>query len=315
MPDRSPQRLFRLHMLLALIVVAAGALVLYRAANPVSRLPPPDHNVQPEIVEPVIVKGRRLEHITLASTDFGEIGIFISLPDPLPAKRLPVVIVLGGLGTGETNVRTIENAGDNVIVGYDWPIPVHFPGGSEFIRQSPALYHQVLTIPEQVASAIGWIAAQPWADDRHISILGFSLGALAAPSVENVAEQDGHPIGWTILAYGGAPFGDLFAADPHIKPEWLRVAMGPVIDFLLRSVEPAANLPQLNSHFLVLEGRDDTLIPATARENLENEVPGSKDVVVFNGDHMGVGPDQTALLDQIIRVSRAWLIDNGAVNP
>ncbi len=315
MPTRSPARIFRLHTILTLIIVTATLLVLYRAMHPVGQLPPPDHNLQVESVQPAVVRGRRLEHITLASTQFGDIGIFVNMPDPLPARKLPVIIVLGGLGTGESNIRYIDNIGDNIIVGYDWPIPVHFPGGIQLVRQSPMLYRQIMVIPEQVASAIGWLAAQPWADDKRISILGYSLGALAAPSIENVAERDGHPIGWTVLAYGGAPFGSLFASNPHIKPEWLRRAMGPVIDFVLHSVEPTANLPQLASHFLVLEGRDDTIIPAAAREFLENAVPGPKDVVIFNGDHMGVGADQMMLLDQIIHTSRDWLIENGAANP
>jgi len=314
MADRST-RLFRIHATLAVVVIVTMVLVLYRAAHPVSGLAPPDHNLQAASTQPVIRKGRRLEHITLASTDFGNIGIFVSMPDPLPARRLPVVIVLGGLGTGENNIRYIDNAGDNIIIGYDWPIPVRFPQGLAFLEQAPTLYSQVMVIPEQVASAIAWVAAQPWADEKHISVLGYSLGALAAPSAENLAERDGHPIGWTILAYGGAPFGDLLAANPHMQPEWLRVILAPVIDFLFRSLQPTANLPQLSSHFLVLEGRDDALVPAGARARLRDAVPGSKDVIVFNGDHMGVGAGQMELLGQIIRTSRAWLLQNGAVNP
>ena len=202
-----------------------------------------------------------------------------------------------------------------MIVGYDWPIPVPVPQGRDLVWRAPGLYRQVITIPEQIASAIGWVATQPWADDRHISVLGFSLGALAAPAAENLAERDGHPIGWTILAYGGAPFGELLAANPHMKPEWLRKILAPVIDFLLHPLEPTVNLPQLSSHFLVLEGSDDAIVPAGARSNLRDAVPGSKDVVVFNGNHMGVGADQMQLLGQIIRTSRDWLVENGAVNP
>jgi len=256
-----------------------------------------------------------VEHVTLKSGALGDIGITVNMPDPLPAKKLPIVIVLGGLGTGEDNIRPIDNPGENVIVGYDWPIPVKFPQGFELIRQMPALYRHILVIPGQVASAIGWLTAQRWADSSHVSILGFSLGALATPAVENVAEHDGHAIGWTIIAYGGATLGDLFASDRHMKPRWLRELMGPVIDVLLHPVEPTVNLPYLSSHFLVLEGRDDALIPADARALLRDSVPDPKDVVVFNGDHMGVGPGKQELLEQIIRVSHDWLIRNGAGNP
>jgi dienelactone hydrolase len=254
--------------------------------------------------------GRRLEQITLTGGPLGDIGIIVSLPDPLPAGKLPILVVLGGLGTGENNIRAIETPGDNAIVGYDWPMPVDFPKGRELVRQLPKLYRLVMDVPGQVASAIDWLAAQPWADDKRISILGFSLGALAAPAVENLAQHDGHHIGWTIIAYGGAPLGALFASNPHMKPKWV----GPLIDLLLHPLQPTVNLPYLSSHFLVLEGRDDALIAAPAREALRDAVPDPKDVVVFGGDHMGVGPDKQALLEQIIRTSRGWLIRNNAVN-
>jgi surfactin synthase thioesterase subunit len=258
--------------------------------------------------------GRKLEHVTLMGGVLGEIGIIISLPDPMPNKKMPVLMVLGGLGTGDDNIREIKDAGDNVIVGYDWPIPVKFPQGNEFIKRAPALYERAMVIPGQVASAIGWLVQQPWADEKRLSILGYSLGALAAPAVANLAQHDGHPIGWTILAYGGAPLGDLFAANTHMKPPELRKAVAPVIDILLHPLQPTKNLPNVTSHFLVLEGREDSLIPREARLRLRDAVPKPKDVKVFSGEHMGVGTEKQELLDEIIKASREWLVQSGAIN-
>jgi dipeptidyl aminopeptidase/acylaminoacyl peptidase len=45
-----------------------------------------------------------------------------------------------------------------------------------------------LAITAQVNSALSWLIAQPWADRQRISLLGFSLGALAAPAIEDVGE-------------------------------------------------------------------------------------------------------------------------------
>ena len=249
----------------------------------------------------IALAGRRLQHITLPGGELGDVGIFVSLPDPLPVKKLPVLVVLGGLGMGENNIRAIDNPGDNAIIGYDWPMPVDFPKGREFLRQMPDLYRRVTAIPGQIASAIDWLAMQSWADNQRISILGFSLGALATPVAENLTEHNGHKVGWTIIAYGGAPFGALFQSNPRLKPKW----MAPVIDVLLHPLQPIVNLPYLSSHFLVLEGRDDELIPAEARATLRDAVPDPKDVVVFSGDHMGVGPGKQELLDEIIRVPAA----------
>ncbi|MGE3624412.1 MAG: hypothetical protein AB7H77_11155 [Bdellovibrionales bacterium] len=301
---------------LVLVIGAAGLTALWLAGRePLEALPPPMHHLAVSHSRDVIVNGRLQKKITLDGGPLGEIGIVVNLPRPLPKQKLPVLVVLGGLGTGENNIRMIDSAGANAIVGYDWPIPMRFPEGKDFIRQLPELYRRVMRIPAQIASAVDWLAAQPWADDTRISILGFSMGALAAPAAQNLSEQTGRKIGWTIIAYGGAPLGRLFAGDPHIQPAWLRRVMGPLIDLLLQPVQPTANLPHLSGHFLVLEGRDDALVSADARARLRDAVPDPKDVIVLAGDHMGTGAGKKELLNEIIRVSRDWLTRNQAVNP
>jgi len=304
-------------LLYPLLILVTALLVLggwLNTRDPLSTLPQPEHGLAVQSTGPVTKEGRRLEHITLTGGALGNIGIFVSLPEPLPAKKLPVLLVLGGLGTGQGNIQEIKEPGENAIVGYDWPIPVDLPNGSDFLKLAPDLYHKAMVTPGQIASAVDWLATQPWADKERISLLGFSLGALAAPAAENLAEHDGHRVGWTIIAYGGAPLGDLFASNPHIKPMALRLIAGPIIDVLLHPLQPTVNLPQLTSHFLVLEGRDDSLMPKSSRMFLRSAVPDPKDVVLFGGDHMGVGPDKQMLLNTIIRESRSWLVRNGAVN-
>jgi hypothetical protein len=71
--------------------------------------------------------GRRLQHVVLDAPGVGRIGLAISLPDPLPKRPLSIVMVVGGLATGERNIRHIPGGGDNAIVGYDWPIPTRRP--------------------------------------------------------------------------------------------------------------------------------------------------------------------------------------------
>jgi len=87
------------------------------------------------------------------------------------------------------------------------------------------------------------------------------------------------------------------------------------VDLVFHSLEPTVHLPRLSGKFLVLEGRDDSLIPEAARNLLRDAVPEPKTVITFEGNHMGVGPDKMALLQDIIATSKEWLIKNGAINP
>lgn len=298
-----------------LIVGAGSAAGLWLdRRDALSSLPRPQHGLEIERTSLAYRDRRRVEHIVFTTAALGEIGVVVSLPDPLPDRKLPLLIVLGGLGTGEDNIRVIADAGDNVIVGYDWPIAPRFDG---FGGLSHALrhYQDVMAIPAQVTSAIDFLASQPWADDKRISLLGYSLGALAAPAIQDVAEHDGRNIGWTILAYGGAPFGELVAANPHVKPGWARPILASVVDVLLHPLQPTEHLAHLSGQFLILEGHGDTLIPESARARLREAAPEPKTIMDFEGDHMGVGSEKTALLQRIIAASTTWLIEKGAVNP
>jgi hypothetical protein len=282
--------------------------------DPLASLPLPEHGLKAERTAIFAQDRRHVEHITLHGDTLGDIVFTLSLPDPLPPKKLPVVLVLGGLVTGKDSIRYIKDAGDNAIVGYAWPVPSRLNGVSAFILQAPGLYHSIMTIPGQVASALHWLIEQPWADAERLSLLGYSQGALAAPSVQNIAAHDGIRVGWTIIAYGGAPLGAVLAANPHLKPAWLRKALSPLVDLIIHPLEPTVHLPHLSGKFLVIEGRDDRLIPEAARNLLRGAVPELKSVITFEGNHMGVGPDKMALLQKIIETSKTWLVENGAVN-
>ncbi|MDP9128501.1 MAG: hypothetical protein M3N08_09620, partial [Pseudomonadota bacterium] len=131
-----------------------------------------------EHVELAPIAKHHIEHITLFGDELGSIGIAISIPDPVPRQRLPVIMILGGLDTAEHTLANVPNPGNNIIVSYDWPMPLHPPSGLGFLWALPSLYKKIMLAPAQIAAALDWVAAQPWADESRMSILGFSLGAL-----------------------------------------------------------------------------------------------------------------------------------------
>lgn len=299
---------------LGLLLMGAFTLAFWAYnRDPVLSLPLPEHGLKAERTAFSGLDHRRVEHITLHGNKLGDMAFSLSLPDPRPPGKLPVVFVLAGLVTGENSIRYLQDAGNNAIVGYTWPVPVRLHGAKAFL-QTPDLYHRIMTIPGQVASVLSWLINQPWADAQRVSLLGFSQGALAAPAVQDLAAHDGTCIGWTIIAYGGAPLGAVLAGNAHMKPAWLGKALAPSVSLIFHCLEPTVHLPRLSGKFLVLEGRDDRLIPKTACNFFKETVPEPKTVITFEGDHMGVGPEKMALLQKIIKTSKTWLIENGAIN-
>jgi hypothetical protein len=80
-------------------------------------------------------------------------------------------------------------------------------------------------------------------------------------------------------------------------------------------VEPSEHLPRLRGRFLVLRGGRDRLIAPAAADRLAELTPEPRTVIVIEGDHMGLGPGRKKLLAQVIAVSRAWMVEHGAIAP
>jgi hypothetical protein len=308
-----------MRLFIALVLLAAagtgGFICWLELRDPLAALPRATENPIATGFAAEPRNGRMLQHVVLDAPNVGRIGLAISLPDPLPNRRLPILMVLGGLATGERNIRNIPGGGDNAIVGYDWPIPTALPQGWDFVRKAPDFYDRALRVPGQVAAALDWLAGQGWADPDRTSLLGFSLGALAVPAAQRLAELRGRTIGWTVLAYGGSPIAVLLAANPYMKPRWAAPIVSRVADLMFRPVEPGEHLPHLRGRFLLVGGRDDAFVPEAAAQQLRDLAPKPKTIVLLEGGHMGVGANRQALLAEVIAVTTSWLAEEKAVNP
>ena len=306
-------------MLLALVVAGGAAAVWLGRQDPLSALPRASEpaTVVEEWREPWA--GRTLLHVVLDGRAIGRVRFVVSLPEPMPRGRVPLVIVLGGLGGGSESIRDLSRvAGDpgpNAFVGYDWPLPSREPGIAEILWRLPEFRRDVLVVPAQVDAILAWASRQRWTDGDRVSLLGISLGAFVVPAAQRIAQERGARVEWTVLGYGGAPIGAVIAGHPGAGPAWFRALLGAGADLLLRPVEPSYYLPLLQGRFLVLGGAHDRLIAPAAAEHLAALTPEPRTIVRIEGDHMGVGPDKWKLLGRVIDVTRAWLLEQGAIEP
>lgn len=296
----------------------AAALAWLRLQDPLaalSRDPPGAVTVVDERRE--LWEGRILLHVALRGETVGVVRFVVSLPDPIPAEGVPVVMVLGGLSGASRSIRRIaEVAGDpgsNALIGYDWPLPRDEPSLGEIALQLPALRRAVLSVPGQVDAILAWACRQRWADPARVSLLGLSLGAFVAPAAQRLVEGRGAEVRWTILGYAGAPIGAVVAGHPAVRPAWAARPIGAAADLLLHPLEPSEHLPHVRGRFLVLHAGNDRLIARGAADRLTALTPEPRTVVVVEGDHMGVGADRWKLLREVVAISRDWLAAEGAI--
>lgn len=293
------------------VPLTAGFWLYHR--DPLGALPRAGAEATVEETQSERGRGRERRRVVLDGAALGSITVWLSLPRPMPDEPMPVVLVLGGLGDGRRNLCRVPDIGANVLVAYDWPIGKPLPQGMELWRSIPELYRRALAVPGQLSAALKWAGAQPWADKDRISLVGLSLGALAAPAVQRVAAAEGIAVKWTVLGFGGSPFASLLANHPDVEPAALRAILGAGAGLLMRPLEPAGHLPHLEGRFLVFAGSGDTLVPAPAARRYGALVPEPKSVRWLESAHLGVGSDSEDLLARVVGETVEWLEAQGAI--
>lgn len=315
---RRARRIFAAIVLVVIAVIVA-AIAALRSQDPFAALPREAHPpvVLEERSEPF--GARALLHVSLDGRSLGPIRFVVSLPDPLPPVRMPLVVILGSLRGGSRAIREISelvgDPGPNAFVGFDWPLPKREPDVADVVLSPLAWRRSVLVVPGQVDAILSWAEAKPWADPERTSLLGFSLGAFVAPAAQRIAQERGARVRWTVLAYAGAPIGDVIAGHPGAGPAWLRPALGAAAGLLLRPVEPSYHLPRLRGRFLVMGAATDRLIDPAAAERLRELTPSPRTDVRIEGDHMGVGAKKLEVLRRVVEEIRSWLVAEGAIEP
>jgi hypothetical protein len=301
---------------LAIVLTVGGLAGWLRLRDPVGALPREvtgDLSGVEEVIE--LTRGRLLTRVRLEGSAVGTVRFFVSRPDPLPTGRVPLMVVVPGRRTGSEALSLLGDLGPNAVVWFEWPFPPDLRWGRGLARRIPGLYRNALSVPGQLNAVLRWASQQGWVERDRVSLLGFSLGALVVPAAQRLSQEDGGPIGWTVLAYGGAPIGAVLEANPSVRASWIRPAVPLAADLLLRPIEPSVHLPELRGRFLLLGGRADPSIPFDAAERMRQLTPPPRTIILFEGEHIGVAAKKRKLLDPVVAASKSWLVDQGAIEP
>jgi hypothetical protein len=173
----------------------------------------------------------------------------VSLPADSQAQHdLPVLLLLGGLDSGRESLDRLPPLGRNALVGFEYARnDLVLDRDASVLDRALAVRAGAIETPGQIAAALVWLGAQPWADENRMSILGYSLGAIFAPAGHRAAQRAGVTVAADILAFGGA---DLDLILPHaikFDPPPLRYLAATVVAMMLRPIDPRFHLPYLRA--------------------------------------------------------------------
>lgn len=305
---------------LMLAVLAAGlAFIWYRHERDRDPMPllergPVVYRVLSERFQDVTTQSgeaRVYREVRLDAGLSGSVEFTVSLPKDPHGKRFPAIVILGGVEIGQASLDYVPAHGANALLAYQYPESrVPWYEGS-LAGKLPAIRRAVRDVPSQVEVLVAWAEAQPWADRSRVSLMGYSFGALFLPAALRLAEVHGRHLGPAVLAYGGADVPELLMANLELRPRWARRLLVEIVAVFIRPVEPALHLPHLKGELLFINGKRDTQIPAACALKMQELASGTKTVVWLEAGHMN--PGNPALLAQIIRISREWMIQRKAM--
>lgn len=252
---------------------------------------------------------RIFTELALETENAGTIRIATSRPPHPVVEPLPLLVVLGGVRTGREALQFVPLHGRAILAAYEYPYRPEASYERARVLQIPAIRRAILRVPAQVAVVADRLAAGGDVDTARTALLGFSFGALLAPSAQRVAAARGRPFSAVVLAYGGVDIQRLIEANLDVRPAFLRTAIAWLTASALRPVEPELHLPELPGAFLVVNGAEDRQIPPASARRLAELAPAPKEIIHLAAGHMGPrNPELTACLAAL---SEDWLSSLG----
>ncbi|MBT5416227.1 MAG: hypothetical protein HOH66_12975 [Rhodospirillaceae bacterium] len=306
-------------LILAVGLLCGGIALWLYAQDPetVVDAPPAAYRLVSERREAVLRNGEaRLDLMLIFRADSvaAPLRMTVSLPADIDAQRnLPVLLLLGGLDSGRESLDRMPPLGRNAMVGFEYARnDLILDRSASVLSRAMAVRDGAVETPAQIAAALAWLGAQPWADETRISILGYSLGAIFAPAGHRAAERAGVTVAADILAFGGADLDLILPYAIKFDPPALRRLAAGVVALMLRPIDPRFHLPYLRGRFMLIEAEEDELIPPAAQALFVELTPEPKTVHRIPGDH--INPRDTVVLMKVVDLSTAWLLEVGAAN-
>ncbi|MDD5304974.1 MAG: prolyl oligopeptidase family serine peptidase [Elusimicrobia bacterium] len=245
---------------------------------------------------------------------------FIKKPVGGRPRRLPSLIVLGGLETGARSLELIEPDLPVVLAAFEYPYAG--PRRFQFPRtlvDGPRVKQAVAETPFDVRALHRFLRAQPYADADRVCVVGVSFGAPFALR----AAADDPDLKCLVLVHA---FADVEGTSADRMRQLWSGRLGPLARpaaWLLsrlmvaslappRPEEDAARL-RADQRVLMVEAGDDTLIPAASRDLLWRRLQSSgarARRVVMPGEHLLPGSEET--IARIVTAVERWLSNEDA---
>ena len=225
-------------------------------------------------------------------------------PTTEPGQTLPLIIVMGGEGTGKDAVDLVGIPQGVAYLALDYP----YEGDQELdafwesVTAIPAIQQAFLDSPPAMSLAVDWAEQQAWFDADKVELVGASLG-VPFTAVAGALDQRFTRV-W--LLHGGAenlPWV-MHVGRRYVENEFLRgiVARGALLLVYGNSFEAIDWIPEIAPRpLIIVAARDDDFVPREAREPFI-EAAESEFIEIIWTDGRHIRPTRQNELQQLLDV-------------
>lgn len=246
----------------------------------------------------------------LTSKITGEFQLWHRGPSHAEDDPLPVIFLLGGLGSHEKTMDLLGDLPDAHIFTLDYGWHPDTPPEAMIVD----IFQRMLKTQAEILASYVWIIQNAEKYDlSRLSSVNVSYGTFIAPFVlRAMAKLEIYPRA-TVFAFGGAGI-------KHFTTEFIgafeeadvRERAMEIVSRILDPVDPARHLPHLRGPFLVIQAANDKMIPPASAAALVQSLPAEgKTLKVFDVPHIGY--EEPDAIEQMRRATIEFLEEHDAL--
>jgi cephalosporin-C deacetylase-like acetyl esterase len=226
-------------------------------------------------------------------------------PATAPGQTLPVIIVMGGEGTGKDAVDLVGAPQGVAYLALDYP----YEGDQELdafwesLTAIPGIQQAFLDSPPAMSLALDWALQQSWVDPDRIELVGASLG-VPFTAVAGALDDRFRRV-W--LLHGGAenvPWV-MHVGRRYVENEFLRGLLARAALLLVygNSFETLDWIPEIAPRpLIIVAARDDDFVPPEAQQPFVEAAAASEHIEIVWTEGRHIRPTRREELQQLLDI-------------
>jgi len=245
------------------------------------------------------------KRVRLESSTGLRVNMRVARPETAAGRRLPVIIVMGGEGTGKDAVDLVGAPQGVAYLALDYP----YDGDQELdafwesLAAIPGIQQAFLDSPPAMSLALDWALQQDWVDPGKVELVGASLG-VPFTAVAGALDTRFTRV-W--LLHGGAenvPWV-MHVGRRYVENEFLRgiLARGALLLVYGNSFETLDWIPEIAPRPLVIvAARDDDFVPPDAQQPFVEAAAASEHIEIVWTEGRHIRPTRREELQQLLDI-------------